>query len=317
MNIASLPAFISLIFNLVILAHLFRGGRVSKLFLWLIIIFACHNAIEFIGFINGVSTEAGHQSIELMFRLYYGATIFVILAMFLHATSVSKTNSNLVTIIFSLSAFLISFCLLFTDLIVSGYYSIGYSVSAEKGPLFQLFSFYVFVALFGGAYVTFKGYRTAASQIESVRCFLSLMALAPMTLVCVMSMLFKILDLPVNATGLIPIATTLFLIIVLKTESKHRLSDLRRVMPLSLERQTTARMMDLLDEYIQNQNQKDVYKDLQAGIEKEIINYSLEKCDNNVTATSKMMGLKNRSTLYSMMNRLGIDISNLKENPTK
>jgi len=310
MNIAFLPALISLIFNLVVLAHLFRGGRVSKLFLWLIIVFASHNAIEFIGFVNGASKDAGHASIEWMFRLYYGTTTFVLLAMFLHATSVSKTNNNIVTSISSVVACAISFCLLFTDLIVSGYYSIGYSASAEKGPLFQLFSIYVFVTLFGGAYVTFKGYRTAASQIESVRCFLSLMALAPMTLVCVMAMLFKILDLPVNATGLIPIATTLFLVIVLKTESKHRLSDLRRVMPLSLERQTTARMMDLLDEYIQNQNKRDVYKELQSGIEKEIIN-------NNVTATSKMMGLKNRSTLYSMMNRLGIDISKLKENPTK
>ena len=60
-----------------------------------------------------------------------------------------------------------------------------------------------------------------------------------------------------------------------------------------------------------------VYKELQAGIEKEIINYSLEKCNNNVSATSKMMGLKNRSTLCSMMNRLGIDLGELKENPTK
>ena len=195
MNIAFLPALISLIFNLMVLAHLFRGGRVSKSFLWLIIVFASHNAIEFIGFINGASAKAGHESVEWMFRLYYGTTTFVILAMFLHATSVSNANSNLVTIISSLGAFAISFCLFFTDLIVSGYYSIGYSASAEKGPLFQLFSFYVFVALFGGAYVTFKGYRTAASQIESVRCFLSLMALAPMTLVCMMAMLFKILDL--------------------------------------------------------------------------------------------------------------------------
>ena len=133
-----------------------------------------------------------------------------------------------------------------------------------------------------------------------------------MILVGALAMVFKIAEIEVNATGLVPIATAVFLGIILKTESKHKLSDLRRVMPLSAERQTTHNLMDLLDSYIQNGNQSNVYKELQAGIEKEIIMYSLNKCDNNITKTAKLMGLKNRSTLYSMMNRHGVNSKELK-----
>ena len=77
--------------------------------------------------------------------------------------------------------------------------------------------------------------------------------------------------------------------------------------------------MDLLDTYIQNSslsNQSNVYKDLQAGIEKEIILYSLKTCEGNITNTAKMMGLKNRSTLYSMMNRLEMNLNEVKQQTT-
>jgi len=68
----------------------------------------------------------------------------------------------------------------------------------------------------------------------------------------------------------------------------------------------------MLDEYVQNSNKENVYKTLQASIEREIICYSLEKSNNNITHTANMMGLKNRSTLYSMLNRHGIDLQELK-----
>jgi len=84
-------------------------------------------------------------------------------------------------------------------------------------------------------------------------------------------------------------------------------------MPLSLEKEATKNFMSMLDYYIEHQNEDDAFKTVQVGVEREIIHYSLKKCDYNVTKTTKMMGLKNRSTLYSMMNRLDIDIKCIKK----
>jgi len=155
-------------------------------------------------------------------------------------------------------------------------------------------------------------YKSSASQLESTRSLYSLFALSPVILACFLAMLFRILEMDINGAGMLPIATTLFLIIVLKGESKHRLSDIRRFLPLSPERAISANVMELVDAYVNQDKKADAYKTLQAGIEKEIICYTLDKCNNNRSQTTEMMGLKNRSTLYSMMKRLEIDHNKLK-----
>ena len=310
MSIYFLPSLLSLLFNLFVLIYVVRGATVSRIFLTLVVVFAIHNAIEFFGYV----LDGNPDTVEIMFRLYYVATIYVILYMLLYAFSVSEIESQIWTFTAVSVATILSCLILFSNLVVAGVYSIGYSVSATKGQYYDLFSMYILSALLISYAVTVLGYQRAKSQLTSLRCQHSLLALTPITLVFALAMIFKISNVGINATGLAPIATAMFLAIMLKSESRHKLSNLRRLMPLSPERQTTARMMDLLDEYIQNSNKEDVYKELQAGIEKEIINYSLKKCENNVTTTAKMMGLKNRSTLYSMINRLDIDLEELKGN---
>jgi DNA-binding protein Fis len=309
MSIYFAPALAALIFKLFILAYVLRGGRVSIVFLSLIIIFALHNAIEIFGYFN---VQRG-DSANVYFLLYYVATVYVILYMLLHGLSVSKLENKMAVTAFVALSTCLSGLILFTDLIIGGQYSIGYSVTAIKGPYYWGFAAYILITLSSGFFATLLGYKNATSQIDSIRCLHSMLALAPMTLVCAIAMIFKMTDVGVNATGLIPIATTLFLVIVLKTESKHKLSDLRRVMPLSPERQTSNNFMDLLDSYIQSGHRSNVYKELQAGIESEIIMYSIKKCDGNISKTTRMMGLKNRSTLYSMMTRLDMNWEELKQ----
>ena len=308
MSIYFAPALISLLFKLFVLAYVVKGARVSVVFLSLIVVFAAHNSIEFIIYLYIQTTVPA----DILLRLYYVATIYVVLYMFLHALSVSKTGTQLVTSALIAVSTILSILLLFTDVLIAGLYSIGYTITAVKGPLYWLFATYMLTFLSSSFMVTFYGYKRAETKIDSVRCLHSILALAPLALVGILILSFNIANIEINATGLIPIATTLFLIIVLKTESKHKLSDLRRVLPLSAERKTTDKLMGLLDSYIQNSNQSNVYKELQDGIEKEIIEYSLKKCGGNVTSTAKMMGLKNRSTLYSMMNRLEMDLKALK-----
>lgn len=312
MSIFFAPALISLLFKLFVLAYVLRGGKVSVVFLSLITVFAIHNAIEILGYLQFANGEA----VSAFFRMYYVATVFVVLYILLHGISVSKIENTLTTTVLISVATLLSGLILFTDLVIAGHYSIGYSMTAIKGSFYWLFASYILILLISNFGVIFYGHRNAESRLDSVRCMHSLYALTPIMLVFLLAIILKIVDIGINATGLAPIATALFLGIILKTESKHKLSDLRRLMPLSLERETTNNFMDLLDGYLKNSSESNVYKNLQAGIEKEIIHYSLQKCDNNVTQTAKMMGLKNRSTLYSMMSRLEIDVSELKKEPT-
>lgn len=313
MSIYFVPALISLVFKLVVLVYALKGKRVSVVFLSLITIFAIHNSIELLGYVQFMNGDA----VSIFFRLYYVATVYVMLYILLYGLSVSKIESSLTTTILTIISTAIASLILFTDLVIAGQYSIGYSMTAIKGPIYWLFASYLLIVLSSNLVLLIYGYRKAKSQIDSVRCMHSLFALTPIMLVFLLAIALKLANISVNATGLVPIATAIFLAVILRTESKHKLSDIRRFMPLSAEREITNNIMDLVDVYINDNEQGISYKDLQEGLEKEIIFYSLKKCGNNVSHTTEMMGLKNRSTLYSMMNRLGIDMKEVKQEHNK
>lgn len=305
-----MPALASLLFKLLVLVRTLRGKNVSILFLSLIAIFAFHSSVELIGY----SQFLNNLSVDAFFRLYYVATIYLLMYILLHNLAISRLDNIFTTAGFVFISSALSILVLFTDIVVAGQYSIGYSVTAIKGPYYWLFALFLAVTLFANIAVLLYRYKSAASSsLESVRCLYSLFALSPVMLVALLVIILKISDANINAAGLAPIATALFLAIVLKGESKHKLSDIRRFLPLSPERNISNNLMELVDGYVHGGNQVDAYKNLQIGIEKEIIFYTLNKCNNNITQTAEMMGLKNRSTLYSMMNRLNIDNQGLKK----
>jgi len=99
---------------------------------------------------------------------------------------------------------------------------------------------------------------------------------------------------------------------MLKTESKHLLTDLRRFLPFSAERNASTEFLRLMDTYSQNLGGTDSFSELRNGVERQVVLYTLEKSGNNITKAAEMMGLQNRSTLYSMMKRLDITPRNPK-----
>ena len=310
MNLLLLPALISLLLKLFILWTATKGGRVSIIFLSLIAIFALHNAVELFALSYMLFYQSSH--IEQILRPFYIITVFAIMYITLHALTVSEIINKTMTVCLITIATITSSLILLSDLVIAGHYSIGYSISAVKGDYYWLFAATAILGISTSVSVLAYGYRNAATQIKSTRCLYSIYALIPIFLVGLTTVMCKLLNIPFNATAIMPIASTLFLFIVIKTESKHKLSEIKRLLPMSLERKTADNFLNMLDEYVQNSNKEDVYKNLQSSIEREIICYSLEKSNNNITHTANMMGLKNRSTLYSMLNRHGIDLQKLK-----
>lgn len=312
MNFILMPAIISLILKIYIFWIVIKGGRASTVFLSLIAIFALHNTIETLTIGNMLFYE--NRYAEQLLRPYYIITAYSIMYIALYALTLSEIINRSITISIAAISTIISALILYSDHIVAGHYSIGYSVSAEKGEFYWLFAALVIIGMLFSCITLLYGYRNASTQIKATRCLYSLYAITPFLLTGLIIMFFKIFNIPISAVMVLPVATTLFLIITIKTESKHKLSEIKHLLPLSLERKTANNFLNMLDEYVQNSNEDNVYKNLQANIEREIICYSLNKCNNNISQTASMMGLKNRSTLYSMINRHGINLKERKLN---
>lgn len=308
MSVYFVPALASLLFKLFVLMTTIRGGKVSTLFMSLIFVFAFHNAIELIGYIQFLN----NQSVEILFRLYYVATVYLLMYVLLHGLAVSRLESIYTIIVLISTATILSGLILFTNAIITGQHAIGYSVTAIKGDYYLFFALYLLIILFSNVAALLYRYKNAATELELIRCLYSLFALSPVMLIALLVIILKGVEADFNAAGLGPIATALFLIIVLKGELEHKLSDIRRFLPFSPEHKITKNLMVHVDAYIKADSQTNAYKNLHASIEREIIFYTLNKCNNNISKATEMMGLKNRSTLYSMMSRLDIDCQQLK-----
>ena len=80
------------------------------------------------------------------------------------------------------------------------------------------------------------------------------------------------------------------------------MTDVRRFIPFSDERQTSNHIMDIFSSYAQD---KVNYRDAVSSIEKLLVEHKYDKNDRNATYAAEKMGMP-RSSLYSLFNRLEI-----------
>lgn len=303
MSVYMLPALIGLALKLLILSYAVKGRNGSSPIVLLVIIFACHNMVELIGYallIDG-------KTVEMLFRSYYVLTIVGLVCILKHSIDVGSVKRPYVIKTMAFMGFCVASAILFSNTVVAGHYSIGYAISAIKGNYYLAFVVFNVVALAVAIFCLVRGFRSALTMLESNRCAYTLMALTPVILITPVVLLLKTTGADVNAAGVIPIATTLFVFILLKGESEHLLTDVRRFLPGSPERRTAARFIELADTYTRKIGDGNSYSDLRDGVERQIILYTIEKCGGNLSETTRVMGLPHRSTLYSMMRRLKIN----------
>ncbi len=306
MSVYVLPSLIGLIFKLFILVYAAKDKKISATILFLIMVFACHNLIEFVGYIQFLD----EKTVSFLFRTYYVATIILLALLPIHSlyTTRALTSNRVFSTGIAVVTFALIIQILFTNLIIAGNFSIGYSLTAVEGPYFMQFALFLIFALASSVWILARGYKQAEHELDTMRSLYSMAAMAPLLVVLSAGIAFKIAGINVNFAGLLPLATTFFVFLILKTESKHQLTDIRRFIPFSKERRASMEILRLMDNYAQNSSQVDSYQELRNGIERQAIQYTLEKCDHNITQAAKMMGLQNRSTLYSMIKRLDIEI---------
>jgi beta-lactamase superfamily II metal-dependent hydrolase len=131
-----------------------------------------------------------------------------------------------------------------------------------------------------------------------------LLAVLPLLVVAISVVVLMSMGIKINAAGIVPVLTTLFLLITIRGEANHKLTDVRRHIPFSLERKTSAQIMDIFSRYAQDEVN---YRDGMAEIEKLLVTHKHSKNKGNVSVTAASMDIP-RSSLYSIFRRLDINV---------
>lgn len=311
-----LPAVISFFVKIGILVFARRTLSFGKpsILLGLLVICGLHNICEVLtygSFLNG--SDPG-----MLFRTYYLLLIFMFAYMFAYAIQVSQLKLRF------LYQPLIVICiviggLFYTNMIVEGYTAIEYSITAIRGEHYWIFQLSALSLLFGTPIVLTVGYRRAQDQRVKVQCMYTILALAPLVFGIAFVILLMMAGIKINAMIVIPIATTLFIIVTVRTEAKHRMTDIRRWLPGSPERKAAMEMLEAASDY--NLGDKNLKEALQT-CEKVLVKYKFDlhrypDADNpgkqvyNVSAAADDMGMS-RSTAYLKAEQHGISVKRQK-----
>ena len=300
MTLFMVPALAALVIKFVILALSNRSSSTSVIFITMVLLFAGHNISEVLGFFEFFNGE--HAT--MMLRWYYVMSICVLAAMIFYARDVSKIfaeNSRFSPVLLTLVLIMCSL-FMFTDLIVAGSSSIGYVMTAVKGDYYWLYQAFALGSLSLLTWMLLKGYRQSNNHITEIRCGYTLIGLSPLVICVFLVIVLMALGVRINAAGLVPILTSLFLWITLQSESRHGITDIRRHLPFSLERKTSREIMNIFTSYAKDELN---YRDSMAELEKMMVIHKHEKHSGNVSSTAVSMDIP-RSSLYSIFHRLKI-----------
>ncbi len=298
MSIYVIPAIIALTAKLVVLFFSRNDGRVDKNFILMVLIFACHNLCEillFFEYFRGLSAD-------LILRSYYIISMASFIFVSYHVTQVSKQfdkfhlRSLLATVTF------FTLILFSTNYIVAGAELLNYSVTATKGLFYWAYPAVCIIILLHTCYVLFEGYSEAKTHDLELKCIYTGFALLPHFIAICLVVVLMASGMKINGTVIFPVTTTLFLIIILANERRHKLTDVRRFIPFSDERKTSNQIMDIFSSYARDESN---YRDSVSQIEKLLVEHKYKKNDCNASSAAELMGMP-RSSLYSLFNRLDI-----------
>lgn len=300
MNFYILPALVALFGNLVVIFIARRAGIRTDYLYSLVVIFATHNVCELLLFLN----FSQPNGLTVHFLSVYYAITFVLIAtacsLAFKVAEITKNDFlNIVEKLIWVGAGIGLFLSLFTEEIVSGVRDLSYSSTAIKGDSYWLFQLTSAVTAIGSAAALFKGQLVATDSRQKTRCLFMLSAYIPLV-VGALSVLFMMnMGLQINATGILPITISLFIWILVYSERRHRLTDIRRVVPGTRENKVAQQLQEVFTKYAAGDMG---YQDASNEIELLLLAYSYDKHSGNVLQTAKFMKV-GRSTLYKKMQK--------------
>ena len=299
MSLYMFPAIVGLILKVYILLIARKHTQKSDTFFGLILMFSAQNLCEIFLFLHFYS----FTNADYIMRAYYCSTFWVIAYMSCYALEVSKVN---IAEYFKKSVFaftvIVSGLIFFSDLIVAGYKPIEYAVTALKGANYWVFQFSVILAISFTALILVIGYIKSKSHTVQIQCAYTLSALLPLLVAGLLIVSLMAMGFKVNAMTLLPIASTLFLLITLISETKHNVTDIRRFIPGSIENKIHNEVLSIFPKFSAEEIN---YKEALTELEKLLVSYKYQKTGGNVSETAKSMDMP-RPTLYSIFKRLDI-----------
>lgn len=221
----ALPALVALLLKLWLLVHARHRSWLGGAWIGFVAVFAVHNAVE----LTVLLKPSGLVNFDLLIRTYYVCTALVLVYGLHYVTDRSEATQRYLVSVFSAIVTLLSVGLMASNMIVSGVTDLVHSLQADRGAAFGVFPAFVIATLTALVAVLRINYVRYSNTHPAKQAELRLAAIALTPLLLVTMIVSALLDTEyrINAAVLVPMASTLFLMITFKGRVVVR-DDLRR-----------------------------------------------------------------------------------------
>lgn len=237
-------------------------------------------------------------SVEYVFRTYYVMLLFWLSFSLVYVIQMF-TDKPVKKIVYILAGF-ISALILFTDVIISGYQPIEYSITAIRESLYFVYQVFVFGSILIAIAILVVQLRSEKVTKRKIQAFSLLIAFSIPFVVILGITILMMFGVKVNMAIVFSVATTIFLFFTINAHKEHRITDVRKWLPWSQENVATNEIMEIITEYLAEEKS---LKEVESTIKKILIEYKLKSCNNNVKQTADKLQIP-RSTLYSMLKKI-------------
>ena len=291
MEIVLLPALLGLLIKISFLIILIKN-KATKSLISLVLILALHNLCEFGALMSWIYVGAS----DLGIRSYYATTFILLGAALCYSIDLSKLKplKKLSEHILFYS-FGLALIVLFTDIIVAGSAELAnYSITAIKGNHYYLFQVWAMLCLISTFSILFLSYLKSDQADVRINCCYILFAFFPITIISISIIILMSLGFNINASVIMPFATTIFVALISKTKESHYLYDMRQRVPFSKQWHLSRKLKDISNKYMLGDI---ALNEAIQQSEKLFLEYSIDEHNGNIKKTAEATGIP-RSTLY-------------------
>ena len=297
MNFFVIPVLVALFVKLAAIIFASTSGIRSKGLFIFIGGLAFHNLCEL-----GVFLAQGEPGVyaQTVMRAYYGVSFILVALACSWSMEVASLKSDptikVIVQVVWLGAICGAILVVTTNLIVAGAQSFTVTMTAIRGEYYAFFRIVAATALVTSGYILIRGIVEAGYEHERARCWRMLIAYTPLVLGALTILVLMNYDMQINAVAILPIASTFFLLVIIYSERKHSMTDMRRLIPGTKERQ----IMDSIQEEFLNYSNEMQYDESIKKIQKLMVEYAFEKNDHKVKPTAEAIGM-GKTRLYKMI----------------
>ena len=223
-------------------------------------------------------------------RAYYFSAVFAVSALLLLSIEMALVRNNPIVKLLVVIATCCLAVLAISPWAVVGGESIGYSVRSISGDYYHLITSYVVLGLLGSLSLLVLGTKQL-EKLRAKRCMVMLVAVIPLALVPIVSILLMSIGYQVNATCALSLAITAMIAVLLYTESKHRVFFFYSYLPWTREYKFKKELSSIAKIAPSLYSSGVDARMLQRRFEEILINMAIEFTDGNQKQAAELLNL--------------------------